>query len=304
VRKADRKLFEAVSRGDVAAAERDLLTHGASASYTHLQSGPGREIRTPVLYVACERRDRAAVELLLAHGANPDACREDRSERRGLDDKPCLIAAFPSVEIVRLLLEKGASPNVCWVRGESRFHKTPALEVAIGNGHHDIVGLLRQHGAVPDVNRELFEAVSGGDVPAAERALLNGASARYVHVDDGPGCHCNTPVLYVACQRHDRSAVELLLAHGADPNVAEQERAAWGSHSDPCLIAAFPSADIVRLLLQKGANPNVCQEWREDCNNESSALQIAIGHARSEEAGNAYQEIVALLTQHGARRSD
>jgi ankyrin repeat protein len=155
-----------------------------------------------------------------------------------------------------------------------------------------------------DVNRELFEAVSRGDVRAAERALLSGASANYTHAESGPGWDTQTPVLYVACERRDRAAVELLLAHGAKTDAYQKDRAAWGSEDKPCLIAAFPSVEIVRLLLEKGANPNVSHGWREDCNNESSALRIAIGHAWEKKDGKNYEEIVALLTQHGARRSE
>jgi ankyrin repeat protein len=138
----------------------------------------------------------------------------------------------------------------------------------------------------------LYQAAKRGDLGGAEQALQGGADANYVFEDADRSCRTRTPVLYLACERHDAAAVRLLLAHGADPNCYYDERAAWGSDLKPSLIAAFPSAEIVRLLLEKGASPNTCHCWREDSNNETPALQIARG------AG--HEEIVALLRQHGA----
>ena len=92
--------------------------------------------------------------------------------------------------------------------------------------------------------------------------------------------------------------IELLLAHGADPNAEYDERADWGSEHEPCLFAALepdrPSAQIVRLLLKGGADPNIPRVWREEWNHEVTVLDIA-GDRRNR------KELIALFRQYGVR---
>jgi len=84
------------------------------------------------------------------------------------------------LEVVKLLLEHGADPNV-----KNRDGKTP-LHNAASEGHLEVVKLLLERGADPNVKD-----------------------------DDG-----NTP-LHNAAWRGHLEVVKLLLEHGADPNVQE-----------------------------------------------------------------------------------
>jgi hypothetical protein len=74
-------------------------------------------------------------------------------------------------------------------------------------------------------DEELYQAVKRGDIGSAAKALTVGADANYVYEDEDRSCQTRTPVLYLACERRDAAAVQILLAHGADPNCYRDERA-------------------------------------------------------------------------------
>ncbi|MBQ09947.1 MAG: hypothetical protein CMJ45_00145 [Planctomyces sp.] len=147
-------------------------------------------------------------------------------------------------------------------------------------------------------DERLYQAVRRKDVDSASKALQNGASANYVHIDKKSTYTDCFPVLYAACQEKNKELVELLLAHGADPNAEFDQSAVWGSEHEPCLFAALnpqrPSADIVRVLLKGGADPNLPRVWREEWSHEVSATYVA-GIRRNGE------ELLALLREYGAR---
>ena len=148
-------------------------------------------------------------------------------------------------------------------------------------------------------DEQLYQAIRRNDVNSALEAIKSGGSANYVHIDKDPKFTDCFPVLYAACEEKNKELVELLIAHGAEPNAEFDQRAVWGSEHEPCLFAALksdrPSADIERLLLEGGADPNVPRVWREEWNHEVTALDIAGNRANQE-------ELVALLREYGARR--
>ncbi len=141
------------------------------------------------------------------------------------------------------------------------------------------------------LDEQLFQAVERGDVEAARGALEGGADARYVRVERGDCFRTETPVLYLACKRHDRALVELLLAHGADPDASWTDRDSWFERHT-CLRAAMPSIELVTLLLDKGADPNLPSESGESCPSPTHALDDAKGN----------EELTALLRSRGAHR--
>ncbi len=150
-------------------------------------------------------------------------------------------------------------------------------------------------------NERLFRAVQRNDVKAALEALKSGASANYIHIDDkDPKVTDRTPVLYEACKEQNKELVELLLAHGADPNAEYDQSATWGSQHEPCLFAALtppgldrqPSTEIVRALLESGADPDIPRVWREERNNEVSTFGRAWGNPA----------LMALLKRYSARK--
>ena len=72
------------------------------------------------------------------------------------------------LEVVRLLVERGANVNV-----RDRFFKGSALGLALGNGHLDVARYLLAHGAT-DADEALRVAVERGDVELARAALGSG----------------------------------------------------------------------------------------------------------------------------------
>ncbi len=129
---------------------------------------------------------------------------------------------------------------------------------------------------------------SDGETPAASAAALKEVLRSYSShpmFPDGEHLtmHSRTfdgdPVLHLAAHRGDLKAVEVLLAHGADPNVVGDmantalHYAAMGGH-----------AELVLLLLRQGAAPSASarnefgktpQEWAEAHGHTDAAGAIA-----------------------------
>ena len=278
----DERLYQAVQQNDLHAAVA-ALEAGASADYRHRE---GDDL-FPVLYVACKEQNQEMLDTLLARGANPNAryCRPVFMT----EDRPCLLAAIPSIGIVKALLEKGADPNTPACSMSS--NPTSALQAA--SGDQELIALLKQYGAKHtqgEFDERLYQAVQQDDVHAALAALEDGASANYVHLEGDSAWTESFPVLYVACEKKNRQLVDLLLAQGADANAKYSLRATWGSASTPCLLASLPSIEIVTALLEQGADPSI-PGWLEDNRTPQFALPNAWGN----------QELNDLLKHYGAR---
>lgn len=144
----DEQLYQAVKRNDMDAA-LEALKSGASAKYMHVDRDPIGRTRIPALFAACKEQNIMLVELLLSHGANPNAEYDD-SATYGSKHEPCLFAALPSFEIVKALLESGADPNIPSVWREDRHNERTVIEAAWGDQaaqDNELVLLMKQYGA-------------------------------------------------------------------------------------------------------------------------------------------------------------
>lgn len=150
----------------------------------------------------------------------------------------------PSIEIIRVLLDKGANVN------QPTRYKT-ALMHAAGEGHVDFVQLLLEKGAQvntrTDEGTALIEAVIGGHTEIVKLLLASGADVKAVN-------HLNEQaVILAARQRNYRKPsvepsaeiLQLLLAQGADPNATNR-------YGETALMFANTAAKV-KLLVAAGA---------------------------------------------------
>lgn len=149
------------------------------------------------------------------------------------------------VEVVRLLLDKGANVN------PSTRYKTPLMHAA-SEGNDEAVKLLLSRGAQVNVKTDegtaLMMAVNGGHIEALKLLLAAGADVKAVHrIGD-------QALMMAARQRSYRNPtlepnpeiVRLLLAQGADPNA----RGDWGRTA---LMHANTAAKV-KLLVAAGSD--------------------------------------------------
>jgi ankyrin repeat protein len=154
-----------------------------------------------------------------------------------------------SVEIVELLLSKGANPNFADKSG-----KTP-LHIASGTSSNSaVVRLLLDAGANPNAqtavgSSPLHSAVKY-DVDSVRLLLAKGARA---DVTDSGG---QTPLHSAAYMADNAGAARLLIAGGANVNARDDQGRtpldiATASESEPRASSRF--AEVVKLLKESGA---------------------------------------------------
>ena len=226
------------------------------------------------------------------------------------------------MDIVRLLLERGADPNL---PEEQIAPKGHALYAAAANGHYDIAKLLLERGAFPNppvessadalsmalmrkdqrmvdlltsygAKRETHIVAYYGDLPSAERAF-----AAHPELADDPQALCEAAgegneafvrlMLKYApdvarrarCTGKTRAIAELLFANGMDPS-----RRDWLGITPLHQMAQGGKAELAELFIEHGADLQARDdEWR------STPLAWA---ARANQP-----ELVELLLRRGAR---
>jgi ankyrin repeat protein len=240
-----------------------LLKYGAAVNSAAEDDGS-----TPLL-IATQGQHVAAVETLLAHGADSNATRGD-----GVT--PLYIACQNGyTELVEPLLRYKAD-----VRLPVTADGATPLFISSQNGHYSAVKYLLQYGAQPDIPRtdgvtSLFIAAQNGHKDVVEllltradinNAAFHGATALFIACFKGNlevvrlllqrranvnlACDDGATPLFISSKNGRREIVELLLrSTTADVN------ATYYDGSTP-LIAAAEKGDlaIVQLLLQHGAN--------------------------------------------------
>jgi hypothetical protein len=157
--KREAELYDAVLRRDVTSAAEALM-NGASANHARVDRWNYGESSEPVLHLACKQHDLEMVELLISHGANPDAQYEKLASGY-FEYEPCLHAAARGpvpdhdaglgrvtprhLEIMRILLENGADPNVPYRDRDDAYRELNLLGSV--QDSPELVALLLKHGA-------------------------------------------------------------------------------------------------------------------------------------------------------------
>ena len=165
-------------------------------------------------------------------------------------------AAVGRMDIVRLLLDHGADPNL---PEEQIAPRGKALYSAVFNGHHEIAKLLLEHGAFPNppvessgdalwVSRELRP-----DKRMEQLLLSYGATPRQENRDEEWPTRAHNWLrispLHEAARKGDLREAKKLLESGADLNARDEHL-----RSTPLAWAAkYGQLDMVKFLLRRGA---------------------------------------------------
>jgi ankyrin repeat protein len=172
-------------------------------------------------------------------------------------------------EVVRLLLEAGASPNT---NDGARQRFRSALKGAVETNNPEVAQVLLEAGANPDLGRPIGEAAGHRDHRCLEVLLSHGAKVVAGTWTVGAAVFADDPV-----------AVSLLLA-ALDGGTDQAVREATEALPD---AAADASTDVVAALLAAGGDPAAFDDDRG-----LSALRRAVRTGQLQTA--------ALLASHGA----
>jgi ankyrin repeat protein len=233
------------------------------------RSSPNRKELDKELLAAIREGDHAAVQTLLAKGANVQARTESGDtalmqavlnadvpmtqlllERdadvhaRGVYDMLALLRALHDPDKVRLLLGRGA-----------RVDERAMVLAAMVPGSRQTLELLSLHGGNVNANvggyTVLMAAAYSGDLEAATWLVEHGAD---VNARSEAGC----TALHGASVSGNAAILKLLLDRGADPNVRYQEPNTIGDFQTPLTNAAWHgNVECLKLLLDRGADVNI-----------------------------------------------
>ncbi|XP_050955332.1 ankyrin repeat and SOCS box protein 15 isoform X2 [Labeo rohita] len=221
------KILDAIFRGDLFALQ-ELSDY--PAAFTEVDSKGWYPIHR-----AAVQQSVQVLEMVL-YGSYRLSLEEETAD----GETPLILATQAGlVEIVRTLLEHGASPNRFNSKNESPLllacpRKWTAIHEAAKVGCTDILALLLQHGG------NISETDEHGVTPMGIAAEYGQAEALDILIHYGGDVNAQAPngdsVLYDAAGSGNPDCIELLLQHGADPNVANLSlqlpihRAAYKGH--------------------------------------------------------------------------
>ncbi|KAJ5971469.1 uncharacterized protein N7479_001387 [Penicillium vulpinum] len=221
--------------------------------FTHeVQVNVFGEFKKTPLFMAAANGMGDLVSLLLAYGADPNLIFGQQEWH-----SPLTIAVSEGhEEVVRILVE-----------GTMRFHRTRALTLAVAQGNIRVAKILLQNGALPQFYsseipktwghhqewvQPLLFAVQRGNLELTELLMQYGADVNVECTERpvGGADKLYDRALFWAVEKSDEAMVNLLLGHGADPDIDDL------LDQPPLTYAIYCNNEgIVRSLLDHGANP-------------------------------------------------
>lgn len=235
-----RPLHFAATQGNFAMA-KDLLAAGAEVD------ARGSQGRTP-LFFACMHVSAPVIKLLLDRGARVDIADRDgdlpmdalaiarqywvrRSETGKYESAQLLVQHGAQLNLVRALslgfqdyvkTELDRSPELINKLQSYDVELVPPLQVAIIADDLNMVNLLLSRHADPngrgDQSRTALYVATrlGGNPEILEALIAHGADVNALSRED-------TAPLIMACRARNLKAVQILLSHGADPNLTQED---------------------------------------------------------------------------------
>ncbi|KAI1423330.1 ankyrin repeat-containing domain protein [Xylaria sp. FL1777] len=219
----EKKFFTSCTNGEMDAVEGYIEAQGDRVARYLLQKGA--QLCGLAIEYACRRCDLALFEFFLEHGWHPNQQIPSFHGHFGVALPHCT----RDVRIVQLLLAHGADPNLgpYDFRKLSDLGSAPpmdrrsghALTEAARSGSIEVVDLLLKHGAVLEWATPLHSALISW--PHNRQAFVHflhiGADPnKNIRIAYGTQWEGGTP-LFQAIRFHNWDAVELLLESGADP---------------------------------------------------------------------------------------
>lgn len=202
-----------------------LLKYGADPN---LHAGP--EPESPLALSIAEDKSNFTLLLFMYGGdANHTMADGDTVLIKAISKKQTNTA-------IELMLEYGSDPN-----GKNREGKTPLFE-AIQTGRVDIVSTLLNRGADPNLPGPKHMLWPATYHPACLQVLL----ARGAKPQNAPG------VMELATSINNLESVRILLNAGVDPNAKKD-----GVYTPLCTSIRDDRHDIFEVLLASGADPNL-----------------------------------------------
>jgi uncharacterized protein len=262
------------------------------------------------LYLAAMNADAGAIARLLDAGEDANAVLTAEGETVLM-----LTSHTGNPQTVKLLLDRGADPNVQQVRGQT------ALMWAAAEGHADVVELLLARGADPALSSTasakaerrppggmtaLLFAARQGEIDAA-RALLDGGAAI-----DQAGADNTSPLLIAIVNGHYDLA-SMLIERGANANIADANgrtplyaaidlrNVQWSQAPAPELPQPAHLA-MITTLLDAGADPSIKMTGQVGHRGSFDMRwsELKGGTAFSRAAWNGDIEVMRLLLARGA----